>query len=541
MEELSQRLGMVVSGSLTKGVEVKLDGEVSVEEMAVGRFVTIQGHQRRFFGVITDVSLASTDDRLAMNPPDVSDPFIAQVVSGTSTFGTIHVAPYLTLGGDARSLLDGPLPAKTVPPHFAPARATDPKEIEMIFGENDARHAWIGSPLDMEEAPVCLDVQRLTERSTGVFGMTGTGKSFLTRILLAEIIQKSDVVSLIFDMHNEYGWSHRSERGAEVKGLKQLFGSRVAVFTLDEENTRRRGVSADFLVQIGYEEIEGADIAILAGTLGLSDAQVQAAYRLEQRIGPRWLATLLEGGTKEEIAGLAGDIEHEGTISALHRRLQSFQRFPFLTSGGHEDSVRRMMEYLDRGIHVVLDFGGYRDNLTAYILVANLLTRRLHDRYVERMDRAMGRSGEEPRQLLIVIEEAHKFLSPEVASQTIFGTIAREMRKYKVTLLVIDQRPSGIDGEIMSQIGTKITCLLENERDIDAALVGVSGRSELRAVLSKLETKQQALIYGHAVPMPVVVRTRTYDADFYRSVGYLDPDERRRQLDQDAEDLFGKR
>ena len=49
---------------------------------------------------------------------------------------------------------------------------------------------------------------------------------------------------------------------------------------------------------------------------------------------------------------------------------------------------------------------------------------------------------------MITIEEAHKFLSPGLAEQTIFGTIAREMRKYSVTLLVIDQRPSGIDPEI---------------------------------------------------------------------------------------------
>ena len=62
-------------------------------------------------------------------------------------------------------------------------------------------------------------------------------------------------------------------------------------------------------------------------------------------------------------------------------------------------------------------------------------------------------SGHEPPQLLITIEEAHKFLDPKIAGQTIFGTIAREMRKYNVTLLVVDQRPSGIDEEVMCQIG----------------------------------------------------------------------------------------
>jgi hypothetical protein len=111
---------------------------------------------------------------------------------------------------------------------------------------------------------------------------------------------------------------------------------------------------------------------------------------------------------------------------------------------------------------------------------------------------------------VITIEEAHRFLNPEVASQTIFGTIAREMRKYNVTLLVVDQRPSGIDSEVMSQMGTKITCLLDDERDVDSVLTGVPNKSELKSVLSKLESKQQALIFGHAVPVAVVVRTREY-------------------------------
>ena len=76
---------------------------------------------------------------------------------------------------------------------------------------------------------------------------------------------------------------------------------------------------------------------------------------------------------------------------------------------------------------------------------------------------------------MICIEEAHKFLNPSAARQTIFGTIAREMRKYYVSLLVVDQRPSGIDEEIISQLGTKIVAQLNDDHDIQAVLTGVSG------------------------------------------------------------------
>jgi len=49
-------------------------------------------------------------------------------------------------------------------------------------------------------------------------------------------------------------------------------------------------------------------------------------------------------------------------------------------------------------------------------------------------------------------------------------------------------------------------------------LTGISGAGGLREVLARLDTKQQAIIMGHAVPMPVVVKTRTYDTDFYAAI-----------------------
>jgi len=121
---------------------------------------------------------------------------------------------------------------------------------------------------------------------------------------------------------------------------------------------------------------------------------------------------------------------------------------------------------------------------------------------------------------VIAIEEAHKFLSPEVAAQTAFGKIAREMRKYNVTLLVVDQRPSSIDDEVMSQIGTRITYLLDEEKDIAAILSGISGAGRLRSVLARLDSRRQAIILGHAVPMPVVIQTREYGTpESYQALG----------------------
>ncbi len=99
-----------------------------------------------------------------------------------------------------------------------------------------------------------------------------------------------------------------------------------------------------------------------------------------------------------------------------------------------------------------------------------------------------------------------------------------------MTLFIVDQRPSGIDPEVMSQIGTRVTMLLDNPEDIKAVLSGVSGRRGLREVLARLDTQEQALILGHAVPMPVVVQTRRYDMEFYKAMGFREADERAEDL-----------
>jgi DNA helicase HerA-like ATPase len=210
---------------------------------------------------------------------------------------------------------------------------------------------------------------------------------------------------------------------------------------------------------------------------------------------------------------------HYGSLSALKRKLEALRRRGYVTNQTN-GVVDTLIDDLMNKQHVVLEFGRF-DNTIDYMLVANIITRKIHARWREKTERYLTskNKADKPPQLVITIEEAHKFLNPTAAKQTIFGTIAREMRKYSVTLLVVDQRPSSIDSDVMSQLGSRVTALLNDEKDIDAVFTGVSGSSALRTVLSTLDSRQQCLILGHAVPMPVVVRTRAYDEAFYQAMG----------------------
>ena len=528
-------LGMVIEGSVANGVEVKLDPGVSVEQIKVGTFVTLQGANNRFFGVVTDVGLGSTDPRMKFTPLPADDPFVIQALQGIVAFGTVSVLPQLTMPdvvGDEQE----PAPAKSIPAHFSRAFTASQEDVETVFGSEEDGNFWIGSPLDME-TKLCLDLGELVKRSMGVFGKSGTGKTFLTRLLLTGILQNGDASSLIFDMHSEYGWQGQdTDKGVNVKGLKQLFGAKVSTFTLDEEHSRRRGLSTDETVHLGFNHVEPEDVELLRESLNLSDVAASAAYNLREKYGEEsWLKEFLNTGKGGSLLELAEELQiNAGALTALYNRMGRFTRHGFMVEHSRTDTAAQMIEHLERGQHVVLEFGRYGDDEAAYILVSNLLTRRIHRKYVEAKESAMGGSGKEPRPLVIVIEEAHKFLNTSVASQTIFGIIARELRKYNVTLMVIDQRPSGIDPEVLSQVGTRFSCLLDNERDIDAVLSGTSGSRALRSVLSRLEAKQQALVFGHALPLPVVVRIREYGPTFYETLqgGGDSEDERKRKVDE---------
>ncbi|NTU64859.1 MAG: hypothetical protein HGB05_16030, partial [Chloroflexi bacterium] len=154
-------LGVVVGGSLSKGLEVKLDRDTSTEETAVGRYVVVQGQSRRFFSMITDVMLDATDPRWAKVAPDMSDDFMAEVMIGTNTFGLLHVSPMLMLEAGATETK----PVKTVPGHFARVVEATAEDVNQIFGEEQPGYFYVGEPLDMDGIRIYLNLKRLVERS----------------------------------------------------------------------------------------------------------------------------------------------------------------------------------------------------------------------------------------------------------------------------------------------------------------------------------------------------------------------------------------
>ncbi len=512
-----RRLGVVTDGTFNTGLTVRLDGDCPTEDLHIGDFVIIEGKSNRYFSMISDMQLRVTDPRLLASPPDSASPFVAQALAGTSTYATLEVKPMLML--DLTADLDearGPQPVRTIPMHFAALYEASAMDFATVFGKEGGVNFAMGTPLAMD-IPICLRLDRFVERSNGIFGQSGTGKSFLARLLLCGIIKSGAAANLIFDMHSEYAFDKQTEDGHWVRGLRELLGSQILVYSLDAEAAARRNV--DVTLTIGLNQIEAEDIMLLADELDLTATTAATGGLLVDQYGGDWLGQLLDMSSDDLGHFCQSSGAHPEATKALQRKLRDVQRRDYIKEEAAFSLIDEMVTALGKGRNIILEFGRHSTPLD-YMLVANIVTRRIRRLYQQKVERFEETKAEadRPLQLMITLEEAHKFLNPAVARQTIFGTIAREMRKYNVTLMVIDQRPSSIDPEVMSQLGTRITGLLTEQRDIDAVLTGVSGRSFLRGALASLDTRQQVLLIGHAVPMPVVVQTRLYDEEFYWQV-----------------------
>jgi len=542
-------IGYIVGGGLKESFRARLT--VPSQEVQEGAFVVIPSGEWQFYGLVTDLQLGATDPRFADEQSEARlPPAIAQALHGQTLYTNLEILPALMLergpepGTPAYKAwvkekageTPRPLPVKTVPPHHAQVRLASQGDIAEIFGDPAKKGNFVIGTTREQGHPVCIDLDKFVQRSAGVFGATGTGKSFLTRIVLAGLMHQNRAAVLVYDMHNEYGFDDTaSDTGARVTGLKSKFASRVRMVGLGAGTTIRSN-TPDFNLEIAMADITPADVELLTRELNLKETTPTTLHALTTSFGRDWFkrfrAMNRDEVEAEDEKGKVKKIPHPDSVAvwadgagvnvmaaeALHDKLRRLFDKAYIVEKPAADSVAEIVRSLEAGKHVILSFGQAYETDLDYLLVSNLLTRKIRQVWEDKTNHYRSQGKAEPRQLVIVVEEAHKLLNREMAGQTTFATIAREMRKYYVTLLIIDQRPSQIYDEVMSQLGTRISGWLGDEDDIHAVLSGQAGRDALRGMIAHLQQKEEVLLLGWGIPMPLPVRSRRYDDDFWKEL-----------------------
>lgn len=384
----------------------------------------------------------------------------------------------------------------TIPPIFSIGREVTKEEINFIYQISEFSEA-IGT-LRGFEYEVPIDFKLLVEKPYGLFGRTGIGKSILNKILCLYILKHNVSQLVLFDMQGEYGLVSRADN---TKGLAFYFLDKIQIYRLSKVDKKVADGAERFFIY--KDNVTSSDI--IASAQSLREASVNTLYQIENllRRGTITFASLLDA--IQNIDAEEHDI-HPLSLRALQNRIVPFERYEFLEerkNTDHKDSLEHMFDKVMEGKSIVVDFAKYGINTHLYLFIANMITRRLYNMYSAKEDE----STLPP--LVVIVEEAHKFLKTGIIRHTIFDKIARETRKFQLTMAIVDQRPSQIDEEVYSQIANTFVMHMTDDKDIKRVVQTLPDSKKWRGVISGLQ-KRQCFVRGDAIAVPSVVKVLDY-------------------------------
>ncbi len=380
------------------------------------------------------------------------------------------------------------------------AVATD--DLRAIFAASGEAHIEVGTVYPTDDIRGALYVDPMLSKHFAILGSTGTGKSTSVALILHRISQLSPEGHIVMiDPHGEYS--------AAFKGCGEIFN--VDNLQLPYWLMNFEEHCEVFLTTQGSDRQRDADIlakCLLAARTKGKDTSQLGKVTVDSPIP--YLLTDLNTILVNEMGKLdrAGDTRPFQRLKTQLDELRADPRYTFMFSGMLvSDSMGSFLAKLfrlpshGRPISIV-DVSGVPSDITS--VVVSVLARMV-------FDYALWSRTEAQRPLLLVCEEAHRYVpkdenSGQQAVRKILERIAKEGRKYGVSLGLITQRPSDLAEGVLSQCGTIISMRLNNDRD--QACVRAAMPEGARGFLDAIPAlrNREAIICGEGVAIPIRVR-----------------------------------
>jgi hypothetical protein len=384
------------------------------------------------------------------------------------------------------------------------------KDLTTIYRSSDPSAVTIGALSQAADIPAVVSVDALLSRHFAVVGTTGTGKSTAVTLLLHLIAKhKPNQRILILDPHNEYTSAFGDKANtitAESLDLPfwllNLEEFQQVVFRGREGSEEEVDALREFIPKAKtiYRYGAGNSVRRKAGSGGSFTADTPVPYRLAD------LLKLIE----EEIGSLDGALRRL-TLRLLKSRIEAAindPRFAFLF--GSHDATDRIDSVLSNIYRVpiagkpitVFQMSGIPSEVVNS--VASVLCRLAFD---------IALASQSKVKTLVVCEEAHRYIPSDAGSafaptRDAIARIAKEGRKYGVSLAIITQRPNELDPTILSQCNTVFSLRLGNDEDQDVMRKAISnGSRSTLAFLSSLADRE-CIAFGSAVSTPMRMRFR---------------------------------
>lgn len=531
----------VTGATVTVGLDPEtLSGLVDIDGQGhrvgqVGSFVRIPQGFAHLFGIVTQAGVAAAPKEAAAGDPGRR--WLSVEVVGEGRRGesfTRGVYRYPTIGDEVHLVTE--------------------EDLAVIYGTQTSRdHLEVGYLSSARSIPARVDVNKLITRHCAVVGATGSGKSTTVAGLVGRLADEARFPSarvVLLDIHGEYASAFagladvfsvapdtsRGEKALHVPFWALNFDELLPL-TFGELDDTARGrvndaITAAKRARAGDHGYLDPSWVTVDTALPFSIRKLWHAFRWEiDATYPRGAeqtdanAKVLDAGDPDRLVAARftpndgqNAVQSRSTLNvrkqleALATRLRD-PRLRFLFDPGPwspdadgktaADLDSLLAAWLGNGTETarpvaILDLSGIPASVLTDLIGA--LLRLLFEALF--WGRNLSEGGRE-RPLLIVMEEAHLYLSePKSSAAMAVKRIVKEGRKYGIGAMIVSQRPTEIDATVLSQCGTFFALRLGNTQD--RAHVTAVTTDSLKGLLDLLPSLRtgEAIIVGEAVHLP---------------------------------------
>jgi len=382
-----------------------------------------------------------------------------------------------------------------------PVHAVSSADMDAVFSAGNVPHIEVGTVHPTCSTRAALLVDAMLGKHFALLGSTGTGKSTATALILHRICQMAPAGHIVMiDPHGEYDAAFAGVGAAyDVSNLAMPYW----LMNFEEH-------CEVLLTTTGAERQTDADIlakCLLAARQKNRAADTVARITVDSPI-PYVLSDLTniiqtEMGKLDKASNSAPFLRLKQKIDEI----RSDPRYHFMFSGmlvgdSMKTFIKRIFRLPGEGKPIsVIDVSGVPSEITSVVVA--VLARCV-------FDYAIWARGQAQHPVLLVCEEAHRYVPSDRTTNNgpvrrILERIAKEGRKYGVSLGLVTQRPSDLAEGVLSQCGTIISMRLNNERD--QAFVKAAMPEGARGFLDAIPAlrNREAIICGEGVSIPVRV------------------------------------
>lgn len=399
---------------------------------------------------------------------------------------------------------------KRLPNFFSPIKSIENSDLKFLEPKNLENSIYLGDIRSgstvKDEIKVYIDLIKSLTHHILIPATTGRGKSNLVKVMLWSILNTEGAGILVLDPHNEY-YGDNIRIGLRNHPKKD---EKLEYYSPDHNNDDALSLSINVKKIRPYH---------FSGIGGFSSAQSEAMRMFYNKYGENWITAIAKGKdprilkemgvneatadvlkrkieTKLGISSIDDSTEHEGKRCTFKSNL-------FIGGDSGLSTVQDIIEALENEKIVIIDSSKLSD--FEELFIGSIISSNIFNNY-------KNYNSEELKYkpvISIVIEEAPRVLSQDAlesqSGNNIYGTIAREGRKFKIGLIAITQLSSVIPRPILANMNTKI--ILGNEMSpersaiINSASQDLSDDDRIIASLDKGEAIVSSVFTRFAIPI----------------------------------------